>query len=544
MTNSQFEAKTFGVGELIAQRKLFQVPPHQRSYAWDKESVEVFLSDIDIAIENGASDYFIGLVVIQSSETGEWVLLDGQQRLTTVSLIYAAIRFLFLNWGLQADAQQVHHEYLGVRRLGGTFSSRMLLNQENQPIFEVVAIDGLAEDVLRKTLGEQCRYGSNKLLLSAAMSCRKWVKDFAEAKGGKGIDDYANRLYEVARFIESRLKVVAVEVSSDVDAYVLFESLNDRGVALSALDLIKNYIFSNSLEQMKNWANLIAILGDENPEDFLKVFWTSRYGLIQKSQIFRQVKAKYPDEESVGRLIREMSIDADILAALSDDDHLLWNSFTSTVRDQVYLLRSLESKQSRPLLISVLREIKDVQLIEYLVKLIATAIVRFQVVGKGRTGVVEKVFGRLCQMISIGMTQSRGDFEKAIVDLMLPDASFAESFMRHEDKRYSRVVYMLSADLAARQTSDPNEITKLTRQYFDSCRVKEIFGPKDLIDKSQASRIGNFQLVSRDDMQAIADPWPTIVEATSPLPEKIIDYRSSMIASKAAQTWAISQGEQ
>lgn len=543
MKNSQFEAKTFGVGELISQRKLFRVPHHQRSYAWDKESVEVFLTDIETAIENGASDYFIGLVVIQSSDSGEWVLLDGQQRLTTVSLIYAAIRFLFLNWGLQADAQQVHHEYLGVRRLGGTFSSRMLLNQENQPIFETVAIDGLAEDVLRKTLGDQCRFGSNKLLLSAAMNCRKWVKEFAEAEGSKSIDEYANRLYQVARFIESRLKVVAVEVSSDVDAYILFESLNDRGVALSALDLIKNYIFSKSPEEIENWSNLVALLGDENPEDFLKIFWTSRYGLIQKSQIFRQVKTKYPDENSVGKLIQEMSVDADILAALGDDDHLLWNNFPSTVRDQVYLMRSLESKQSRPLLISVLREISDKQLIEYFVKLITAAIVRFQVIGKGRTGVVEKVFGRLCQMISIGMIQNRNDFEQVISELMLPDDSFAELFMMHEDKRYSRVVYLLSSDMAARQTSDPSALTTLTRQYFDSCRVKEIFGSKDIIDRSQASRIGNFQLISRDDLQAISDPWPAKVEATSE-PKTLIDFRSSMIASKAAEIWVKPQGAQ
>lgn len=542
MKNSQFEAKTFGVGELIAQRKLFRVPPHQRSYAWDKESVDVFLSDIESAIENGASDYFIGLIVIQSSDTGEWVLLDGQQRLTTVSLIYAAIRLQLLNWGLQADAQQVHHDYLGVRRLGGTFSSRMLLNEENQPIFEIVAIEGLADDALQKKVGDQCRVGSNKLLYSAAINCRKWAKEFAEGSDVPNKDEYANRLYQVARFLESRLKVVAVEVSSDVDAYVLFEALNDRGVALSALDLIKNYIYSKSTVEAENWANLMNLLGDENPEDFLKIFWTSRYGLIQKSQIFRQVKLKYPEDVSVGQMIREMTVDADILAALSDDDHLLWNNFPSAIRDQIYLLRCLESKQARPLLISVLREIEDKQLIQYLFQLITSAIVRFQVIGKGRTGVVEKVFGRLCQIISSNANQCRSDFEKIISELMLPNDLFFEAFRKHIDKRYSRIVYLLSAVIAAEQTTDPSALLKITRQIFYSSRVMEIFEPTTLTDQPVAARIGNFKLIPRTDQQEISDPWLHRFEGIQN-PEEVIDNRSSMIASKATEVWILPQGE-
>lgn len=141
MAVSQFEAKTFGVGELITQRKLFRVPPHQRSYAWDKESVDAFLQDIETAISNGASDYFIGLIVIQASEIGEWILLDGQQRLTTVSLVFAGLRHWLLQHGLEADATQIHNEYLGVRRLGGTSSSRMLLNTENQAYFQRAALN-------------------------------------------------------------------------------------------------------------------------------------------------------------------------------------------------------------------------------------------------------------------------------------------------------------------------------------------------------------------------------------------------------------------
>lgn len=269
MAVSQFEAKTFGVGELITQRKLFRVPPHQRSYAWDKESVDAFLQDIETAISNGASDYFIGLIVIQASEIGEWILLDGQQRLTTVSLVFAGLRHWLLQHGLEADATQIHNEYLGVRRLGGTSSSRMLLNTENQAYFQRAALEPVPDERLKLDCNYSELAGSNKLLLQAAFRCRSWVRDFARGDSD-GVGDQS-RAYDLARFLDQRLKVVAVEVSSDVDAYVLFESLNDRGVALSALDLVKNHILSRDPAAEIRWQALVEALGDENPEDFLKI---------------------------------------------------------------------------------------------------------------------------------------------------------------------------------------------------------------------------------------------------------------------------------
>jgi len=72
-----------------------------------------------------------------------------------------------------------------------------------------------------------------------------------------------------------------------MDAYVLFESLNDRGADLSALDLVKNYIFSQlrsqSLKSLREqWSRMVDNIEDTDADDFLKVFWTSQFGVIQK----------------------------------------------------------------------------------------------------------------------------------------------------------------------------------------------------------------------------------------------------------------------
>lgn len=445
MKSSQFEAKTFGVGELIMQRKLFVVPPHQRSYAWGKEAVEEFLDDIEAARSNGAVDYFIGLIVIQGSPEGEWILLDGQQRLSTVSLIYSAIRYWFHAAGFVEDAKQINHDYLGVRRLGGDYSSRMALNTENRDSFEQVAERLLSDRELASLAQSTSKKSSNRLLLDAAVYVRQWVSNIAGERSSNN-DEGAKRLYSLARFLETKLKVVAVEVSSEVDAYVLFEALNDRGVALSALDLIKNHIFSKHPAGQSQWNELISALGEADPEDFLKVFWTSRYGNIQKSQIFRGVKERYKEGPAAEQLLRELSEDAVLLSAIYDDDHPFWTNGDSGIRDELFLLKFLDSKQARPVLISILRTVSDSTTALQMIGMLAAALFRFQVVGKGRTGVVEKVIGRLCAGISGGMVGDASTFRSTISELLTSDSEFRGQFLTYTDLKYSRLAYVLAED--------------------------------------------------------------------------------------------------
>ena len=94
MTTSFVDAHTQGVGEFIQHRRFFHVPDHQRDFAWTDEEVEQFLNDIIGAIQESEQDYFLGLVVVVKpvDHDGAWEILDGQQRLATTTMVYAAIR--------------------------------------------------------------------------------------------------------------------------------------------------------------------------------------------------------------------------------------------------------------------------------------------------------------------------------------------------------------------------------------------------------------------------------------------------------------------
>lgn len=531
MKTSQFDAKTYGVGQLITQRKLFRVPSHQRSYAWEQEAVWSFLTDIGDAYEERNSDYFIGLVVAQGPQDAEWVLLDGQQRLITTSLMYAAIRHWLATHGHEDDAQQINHEYLGVRRLGGDYSSRMLLNLENQPAFAESVVKLSSDNELRalsKTYGKR---ESNRLLLEAALACRSWVSQIATSASLP-----AQALYDLSQYLDSRVKVVCVDVSSEVDAYVLFESLNDRGVELSALDLIKNYVISKSGDAESKWESLTEALGDFNPDDFLKIFWTNRYGPIQKTQIFRRVKESYPSPHEALQLLDELITDATLLAAIEDDDHPYWEKVPG-IRDQVYLLRQIGAKQARPVLIAALRCLSP-PVTETLVWQLIVGIIRFQTIGRGRTGVVEKVLGRLCQSISRGDIHSPPDCTDLIAELITEDGAFANALIKHDGLKFARISYLIAEYLLFPETSslEPGARATRVRWLLESTHLRQLLTPDGSCVSLEFERkfrlLGNFDLEGVDGLVGSRINPAIFVHE----PEDI-SSRTELIAGIAPQVW-------
>src|SRR5258706_15035857 len=107
-TEAHMNAGTQGIGELIEQRRLMRVPDHQRDYAWlHDDEVEQFLEDIRRAIADDSPEYFLGLIVlVRPREDGWWEILDGQQRLATTTIVYAAIREWLHAAGFEDDARK------------------------------------------------------------------------------------------------------------------------------------------------------------------------------------------------------------------------------------------------------------------------------------------------------------------------------------------------------------------------------------------------------------------------------------------------------
>lgn len=547
MNKSQFEAGTFGIGELITQRKLFRVPPHQRSYAWSREEVVTFLQDIEAAFTSNAGEYFVGLVVIQGPEDGEWTLLDGQQRLSTSTMIFASIRNWLAQNGLSDDSRQIETEFLGVRRLGGEYSSRMQLNEENQRQFNAAVVVSNSAESLNCLLAELPKKSSNRLLVEAAIDCQKWIERICTATSGD-LRDRAERLFRLAAFMESRVKVVCVEVSNDVDPYILFESLNDRGVELSALDLLKNYAYSKSSSKTisqfdQRWRHLVDELEGRNPDDFLKVSWTARHGLVQKTQLFRNIRKNYRNPTEVIQFLEILISDAQILSALDDSEHVFWNDYSARVRSYVFTLSMLGGRQTRSVILAGISRLNPAS-VEGLLWSLIVIVIRFQIVGRGRTGIMEKVFASLCVAITSGTAVSTDDVQRELRELFVDDEEFVRAFSAHEDTKNSRFAYFF-AEMEAKH----HKIEQPIESILARGRLARIVSTRD--ENGELPKvIGAFSLLEDNLLRVKAEKYEVneLLASSFELTRSAVAFsdspesfdwagRSRMLADLAAQIW-------
>ena len=87
------EATERTIGQILTEQIRYEIPPYQRPYSWDKTNVEHLLDDLWEAFEANDEEYFIGsLITIEQDKNALYEVVDGQQRLTTLNLIFARLR--------------------------------------------------------------------------------------------------------------------------------------------------------------------------------------------------------------------------------------------------------------------------------------------------------------------------------------------------------------------------------------------------------------------------------------------------------------------
>lgn len=133
-----------GIAHLLSDTDL-HVPVYQRSYAWGDEQIADYWTDLKAALDAGFPDYFLGTVVVADVD-GTAVIIDGQQRLATTTILLAALRDAYAARGDESRADGIHNKYIARFDIeSATDVPRLELNAEDQDFFDSVIIEGVSE---------------------------------------------------------------------------------------------------------------------------------------------------------------------------------------------------------------------------------------------------------------------------------------------------------------------------------------------------------------------------------------------------------------
>ena len=245
---------------------VYAIPRYQREYTWGKNQWENLFDDV---LENDPG-YFLGSIICINQSTDalsvqKLELVDGQQRLTTLSLLFASVYHALKSHETDLDDEQ-RVELINLKR-------KLVLKKGDDQIRLIPQIQNNNNPDYRAVLAEigvisECdvpAYAGNRKIFRAYRYFQDRIDEMANGR--------SNRLGTIMEFLDkvSHACLVKIEVASHADAYTLFESLNNRGMPLTAIDLIKNKLLARleSIEPGKvdhyfgHWNRLLGYLGDD-----------------------------------------------------------------------------------------------------------------------------------------------------------------------------------------------------------------------------------------------------------------------------------------
>jgi uncharacterized protein with ParB-like and HNH nuclease domain len=269
----------------------FLVPDYQREYVWKADDqVEQFLIDIENEFEpnsNNQKSYFIGSVIIVENN-GKFDVIDGQQRLTTIILSLCAFRDLLKP--LELDAKQ--KKYL--QTIEELLSDFDINTDETKLRLELQYEE--SKDFLSKLIQNQPFEEEE----TASIKKMKAAYERLKAHFGLYLHESIESLISFARFFLTKIELVLIESENLSSALKIFETINQRGAGLNAMDLVKNLLFSkaNEIDFQKikeTWkeitSNLQSCKEDNSPLRFLRYFLMARYynGIMREDDIYKWI---------------------------------------------------------------------------------------------------------------------------------------------------------------------------------------------------------------------------------------------------------------
>jgi Protein of unknown function DUF262/Restriction Enzyme Adenine Methylase Associated/Protein of unknown function (DUF1524) len=284
------------VRQLFSGRR-YRLDYYQREYSWSDESVKLLLTDLERRFKacwqethdrEQTADYdpyFLGPYVYYEGDKGATYLVDGQQRLTTLHLILIYIRQLLLDQDLDADAVQLEMLIGPVNYGKRTFTIDI---EERVPLLTAL-MNGAVDSY-------ELPADAKPSVVNLLDRSRNIDEMFPEDLRGDALPYFHDWLLD-------RVCLVGIEAVGKESGWEIFESMNDRGVRLGPVDLLKSYLLSKVSEGRRKvldntWRDMLRRLsehGQNTASDFVKTILVAKYAAIgtesedlRKSEFFHE----------------------------------------------------------------------------------------------------------------------------------------------------------------------------------------------------------------------------------------------------------------
>lgn len=317
------------IRDLLGSKRQFFIPRFQREYSWEKKNYQEFFEDMigNLTIQNGkisASQYFLGtmLFIGNFTEGTEQVIhvVDGQQRLTTITILFSALSDRFMTLDEETLSRQMF-KYIMTEDDDGN-EVRILKSKTNYPFFAYFIQD--KEKVVQPeaiTEEERCIQEAYEYFIAQLKDDK--LKSLLKRKHGSELVGALSEVDILKALRDQVLNSTFVSISTtDRDqANNIFEILNAKGKRLAHIDLIKNKIFEVLKKEEpadfaeESWKKIKEILNSGKESvglaTFYRHFWISKYKKSSSNKLYDDFVSLIPESESAyTQFLKDLIINA------------------------------------------------------------------------------------------------------------------------------------------------------------------------------------------------------------------------------------------
>ena len=345
----------------------YKVPRFQRPYSWTREELEELWSDVIIAKSSG---HFVGSIVVFELSDGHYGVVDGQQRLITVTILLCCIRDALHTAGHSNLANGLHASLIERHDLSN--EPKCVLEPETSAEFFYETVQ---QNERSATQSPSPTHAEEHNLQTAYGYLEDKVTDAVRAiqtdttLSDDAKDDTVLRKLQNMRDLLLRLSVILLELRDEDDAYIMFETLNARGKDLRVSDLVKNHLAKHLRKKTATvdtfrtrWEKLVAGIEGSSAsitvDEFIHHHWLSSQDYTSQKKLFKSIK-KTIRKSDADVYLKQLVRESGFYCAMFEPLTASWKKEESEIRRSLRALQIFGVRQPAPFVLALMSELRS-----------------------------------------------------------------------------------------------------------------------------------------------------------------------------------------
>jgi hypothetical protein len=339
---------------VMFQSAFYKIPRFQRPYSWDSGNIEEFWTDV---LEGTSNSYFIGSMVFYK-KANETFVVDGQQRLTTLTIFLAALRDTLRDAGEASLAKGIQSV---IQRNDINDQLRyVLLTETSYPYFQDRIQSYNPPELDDAASPEEAG------MAGAYEYARRKFQEIVDSHSDKKDAPRKAAVRSALQGLRDRLldlQVIIIQLDNEDEAYIIFETLNTRGKDLAVQDLLKNHLArllpASSADvdaTRKRWGGIAEAISQSELDmsNYVHHFWLSREDYTSLKTLFKRIRHKIT-KQNAKQFLRDLEDGVETYRRIFDQGAFEWATEERPISKSLAALQTFRVRQPTPLVFALLR---------------------------------------------------------------------------------------------------------------------------------------------------------------------------------------------